>query len=152
MGSFAVELSVDLDQDPEVVWRYVTTEDGWRRPFVREVTSVSAAPVAVGNRYENVLAIGPMRYTATNEITAVEPPHRLTWAQTNETPVTTVEGNYLISARDGGSRFTLANRYETRGLTAPPAPIARWVTERIMAPRLFSQLRAGLDAADEHPA
>lgn len=147
MGTFHIAPSVQLEQPLGEVWDFLMSNDHWRRPFVRSVLSLTTGEIGVGSRYENVIAFGPISFVVVNEITRFDPPQRLTWRQVNTTPITTVEGNYILEPSHGGTRFSLESTAETHGWTAPPAFVAKWSTEKLIARRLFTQLRDGLSAA-----
>jgi hypothetical protein len=99
----------------------------------------------VGSRFENKLKGGGRSWTVINEITDYEPPHKLSWKQTNdEGPTRTIQGRYLLESVDGITTFTLHTTLETRGMSAGPVWFNKWILERQVYPRFLSQLRQAL--------
>ena len=149
MGRFEVKMTTRLNRPIQAVWDYLMTHDEWRRPYVPVVTKLTKGEIHVGSRFENQVRGGGRRWTVINEMTRVEPPHRLTWKQSNKAgPTTTVEGNYLLETVDGGTEFTMHNVFETAGLSSGPAWINRWILEKRVYPTFFRQLRQALDVSD----
>jgi uncharacterized protein YndB with AHSA1/START domain len=142
-------LKTRLNAPIQAVWDYLMTHDEWRRPFVPVVTKLTESEIQVGSRFENQVRGGGRRWTVINEMTKVEPPHRLTWRQVNKAgPTTTVEGNYLLEAADGGTEFTLDIVLETVGWRSGPVWLNRWILEKSVYPTFFRQLRRALDGSD----
>lgn len=146
MGRFEVKLKTRLNAPIQVVWDYLMTHDEWRRPYVPVVTRLTEGEIQVGSRFENHVRGGGRRWTVINEMTGVEPPHRLTWRQVNTAgPTTTVEGNYLLEPADNGTEFTMHNVLETAGWTSGPVWLNRWILEKRVYPTFFKNLRQTLD-------
>ena len=146
MGRFEVKVRTRLNAPTQSVWDYLMTHDEWRRPYVPVVTKLTEGAIRVGSRFENHVEGGGRRWTVINEMTRVEPPHRLTWRQANNAgPTTTIEGNYLLEATDGGTEFTMHNVLETVGWMSGPVWLNRWILEKRVYPTFFRQLRQALD-------
>lgn len=149
MGRFEVKVKTRLNAPTQAVWDYLMSHDDWRRPYVTVVTKLTEGAIRVGSRFENHLQGGGRRWTVINEMTRVEPPHRLTWRQANKAgPTTTVEGNYLLEPTDSGTEFTMHNVLETVGWTSGPVWLNRWILEKRVYPTFFRQLRQALDESD----
>ncbi len=56
----------------------------------------------------------------------------------------TREGNYLLQPSATGTTI-IRSTDQTSGLTAPPAPLARWFARWIVAQKLLPQLKAALE-------
>ncbi len=149
MGRFEVKVKTRLNAPTQTVWDYLMTHDEWRRPYVPVVTKLTEGAIQVGSRFENRVHGGGQRWTVINEITRIEPPHRLTWRQANKGgPTTTVEGNYLLEPNDSGTEFTMHNVLETVGWRSGPVWLNRWILEKRVYPTFFRQLRQALDERD----
>lgn len=125
--SFTVSESVLIDQPRSEVWRYVTTEEEWRRPVVRDVQALDDGPLRVGSRYRNEVVAGGIRTHPVYEMTVVEPPARLAWTQIDGGgPVWVEEGNYLLEdLGENRTRFTLHNTYRPTGIGKIVVPVLR---------------------------
>jgi uncharacterized protein YndB with AHSA1/START domain len=149
MDRFEVKLKTRLNAPIQAVWDYLMTHDEWRQPYVPVVTKLTEGEIQVGCRFENQVRGGGRRWTVINEMTRVEPPHRLTWRQVNKAgPTTTVGGNYLLEAADNGTEFTMHNVLETAGWRSGPVSLDRWILEKRVYPTFRSQLRQALDGSD----
>jgi uncharacterized protein YndB with AHSA1/START domain len=149
MGRFEVKVKTRLNASTQAVWDYLMTHDEWRRPYVPVVTKLTEGAIRVGSRFENHVRGGGRQWTVINEMTRVEPPHRLTWRQANKAgPTTTVEGNYLLEATDSGTEFTMHNILETVGWRSGPVWFNRWILQKRVYPTFFRQLRQALDGSD----
>lgn len=126
-----VRESIIVDGAVERVWRWILdNETEWRAPIVKEVRKVREGDGPhgeVGARYEARTQYGFVPSRSVQEITAYDPPHRVTWD--------TVEGGGLIpqkdssyileEAGDGRTRVTLDFTYDTRGIARLMEPIMR---------------------------
>jgi uncharacterized protein YndB with AHSA1/START domain len=149
MGRFEVKLKTRLNVPVQTAWDYLMTHDEWRRPYVLNVTKLTDGQIDVGSRFENQVRGGGRRWIVINEMTRVEPPHRLTWTQVNKAgPTNTVEGNYLFETADTGTEFTMYNVLETVGLMSGPVWLNRWILEKRVYPTFFRQLRQALQGGD----
>jgi hypothetical protein len=146
MGIFEAKVTAQLGVDVSDAWDYVMTHDDWRLPYVLSVSKLTEGDADVGSRFENKLKGGGRSWTVINEITSYEPPHKLSWKQTNdEGPTKTIKGTYLLESVDGATTFTLHTTLETRGMSAGPVWLNKWILVRQVYPRFLSQLRQALD-------
>ena len=146
MADFAIDESIDVEGSIQEVWDCVMSHDEWRQPVVRSVRSLSEGESAVGSRFENDVRVMGVTNRIVNEITALDPPHRLGWKQVNDAPVMTREGHYVLSQSASGTTFSIRGTYSTSGWTAPPAPLARWVSRRIINRTLLPQLKRAVES------
>ncbi len=58
----------------------------------------------------------------------------------------TREGNCILEESGPGTTFSIRGIYETAGITAPSAHLARWLTRRIVGRRLLPQLKAAVES------
>lgn len=145
--SFVMERSVEVDKPIGETFAWMQEHDEWREPVVQSVTPLTEGPPRVGSRYENVAKAAGMTVRITNEITVLDPPHRLAWTQVGgKGPVRTVEGNYLLEDLGGGrTRVTLRNTIEPVGYGKLLTPILKVVSHRI-ADRLMPRLKEHIEA------
>lgn len=145
MDRFNVAATTRLDVSPEAAWEHLMSHDEWRLPYVREVTALTDGPIRVGSRFDDRLRGGGRRWTVTNEITRVDPPHRLTWRQVDgDGPTTTIEGNYLLEPTGDATDFILHGLFETTGFGSGPVWLNRWILSRRVYPRFLDNLREAL--------
>ena len=145
MGRFEAKVTTPLGVDVSDVWDYVMMHDDWRLPYVLSVSKLTEGDAVVGSRFENQLKGGGRTWTVINEITSYEPPHKLSWKQTNdEGPTKTIQGGYLIDSVDGATTFTLHTTLETRGMSAGPVWLNKWILVSRVYPRFLSQLRQAI--------
>ncbi len=127
--AFTVEHSIDIDASPDAVYRYLATNDDWRRPTMKSVTALTDGPMRVGSRYETRGRAGGVPFRVVNEITHHDSPRRLAWKEISSTsPVVCIEGCYQLDPAGAGTRFTLRNTYTARVRLA--TPLLRWVITR----------------------
>lgn len=149
MGRFEAKVMTRLNAPIQTVWDYLMSHDEWRRSYVPVVAKLTEGETRVGSRFENHVQGGGRRWTVINEITRIEPPHRLTWKQANQAgPTTTVEGNYLLEPTDSGTEFTMHNVLETVGWRSGPVWLNRWILEKRVYPTFFRHLRQALDQSN----
>jgi uncharacterized protein YndB with AHSA1/START domain len=140
--------TIVLDQPPEAVWAFLTSEANdvnWRAPWLRSVRRQTDGPMAVGTRYESVYRFFGREETVVTELIAVEPPTRLAWRQVGTGSLAINDGSYELQAVDGGTRFTIDGVIESRGiarlLDAPFAAYLRRASKRQLA-QLAAAIRA----------
>lgn len=145
--AFTIEQDVTINRPIAEVWDYVVEHDDWRRPFVLSVRKLTNGPHDVGSRYENSVKIGFKSGTVVNELTAFNPPTRMSWTQPERHgPVSVIAGSYLLeSLGETQSRFTLTNTYEPMGVFRLLAPIARHQVATKVYPQLLRQLKENIE-------
>jgi hypothetical protein len=111
--------TIRLDQDPEAVWEFLTSESNdvnWRAPWLRSVRRLTDGPIGVGARYESRYRFFGREETVVTELTEIERPRRLAWRQVGPGSLAVNDGHYDLDVVDGGTRFTVEGVIESRGL------------------------------------
>lgn len=107
--------SVTIDAPPEAVWSIVS--DVRRHPEFAGPKSITKqidfdGELAVGSRWIAHERVGPQKFDAPSEVTAVDPGRSLEWVsyppmkEGNRGAGGTVRWGYLLEAEDGGTRLT----------------------------------------------
>lgn len=145
--TFVMEESVEIDAPITEVFAWMQAHDEWRMPYVRTVHALTDGPMRVGSRYENVIKAGGLTNKIVNEITALDPPHRMSWKQVSGSgPVVTEQGNYILEdLGTGRTRATVRNILRPRGYGRLLTPMLKWMTGR-MGTRLMPQLKRGIES------
>lgn len=143
----AYELSdqVLIDRPPRSVWPCVADlelDRRWRRPYVTELRA-DGDPLAVGTRITGTTRALGQTDTYRNEITDVDPPHRLAWRGLDASGgLMGVRGAYELEPHGAGTRFRLTITYEAEGaLGRMLAPATVLFLRRRVAPRFMRQIR-----------
>jgi len=124
-----VRESIEIEAPIGRVWEWILdNETVWRAPIVKDVQKVrggNGPHEEVGARYETRTRYLFVPSRSVQEITAYDPPHRVTWD--------TVEGGGLIpqknssylleEAGEGRTRVILDFTYETRGVARLMEPL-----------------------------
>jgi uncharacterized protein YndB with AHSA1/START domain len=108
-----------LEQPPEVVWDFLTSETNdvnWRAPWLRSVRKLSEGAFGVGTRYESVYRFFGREEAVVTELTEVVAPRRLAWRQVGHGSLAINDGSYDLEPVDGGTRFTVTGIFASRGL------------------------------------
>jgi len=142
-----VEESIIINRPREEVWAYVVEQDEWRRPDVINVEKLSDGPPGVGTQYKDTVEMMGNEMSVVNEIIHFEPPSKLSWTQVSEQgPIETLEGSYLLEALDGKTRFTLMGTYQASGLAKLLTPLMQWQLQNKIFPRFVRQLKEILES------
>jgi uncharacterized protein YndB with AHSA1/START domain len=137
---------IEIDRPPAEVFAYVT--DPTRFPHwqhdVRGVRIDGAGPYAVGTRFTTTRRIGPSDREMTQEIAAVEFPHR--WAVRAVDGPIRPSADVTVEPLDGGarSRVTFALDFEGHGAGELLAPMVRRMARK-QGPRSYQNLKELLE-------
>jgi uncharacterized membrane protein len=103
------QVSVEIDAPPETVWSVMSDAERWHEwtPSVRSIRRLDSGPLRVGSR---ALIRQPKFPPAMWTVTALEPGRSFTWK--SGLPGMWVHAQHSVVAVSGGSRATLALRYE----------------------------------------
>lgn len=107
-----------LDEPPEVVWAFLTSDVNdvnWRGPWVQSVRQLSDGPLGVGTRYETIYRFFGLPQAVVVELTELDPPRRMAWRQVDEPTVVSNIGSYDLEPAAGGTRFTVVGTFTSRG-------------------------------------
>ena len=144
--SFTEQASIVINRPVQDVWEYVIRNNGWRRPYVLEVNKLTEGKIEAGTKYENKVNLAGNKMSIINEVIEIDPPTYLSWKQASEEgPMTTIEGRYILEPMNGKTHFTLSADYELKGLAKLLTPIMRWQTRKKIYPKLLKQLKEILE-------
>jgi uncharacterized protein YndB with AHSA1/START domain len=139
--TFELTDEVLIRRPPAEVWPCVAdldVERRWRRPYVTELRA-DGDPLEVGTQITGTTRALGETNTYRNEITEVDPPHRLAWRGLDASGgLLGVRGAYELEPRGAGTRFRLTITYEAlnllgRVLAPATAAFLRWrVLRRFM--------------------
>ena len=135
-----------IDRSPAQVWPCVADlelERRWRRPFVTDLRA-DGDPLEVGTQITGTTKAFGQTDTYRNEITEVDPPHRLAWRGVEASGgLLGTRGAYELEPHGTGTQFRLSITYEpqnTTGRLLAPAMVA--FLRRVVARRFMRQIRA----------
>lgn len=123
------QTTVDIAAPPDVVWPVIAAVEAWCEwtPSVRSIRRLGGGPLDVGSR---ALVRQPRLPPALWTVSALEPGAAFTWVTWS--PGVTVVADHRVVAAPGGSRVTLAVRFE--GLLAGVlGRLTRGLNERYLA-------------------
>jgi hypothetical protein len=145
--------SIIINRQMEDVWSYLddeTHDPVWRRPYVKQVTSVATGPHRVGSIFEGVSRNG----LYVTEVTVYEPPTRMSWRFVSYPagPLKEREGSYLLSPEGQSARMTLEVVADTVGVVGAVLSLLAPILLRFINPRLLNQLKAAVEALAPTPA
>jgi uncharacterized protein YndB with AHSA1/START domain len=105
-----VRTSVVINRSIETVWAYLndhTHETEWRRPSLKSLRQEGTGPAEVGTRYQGIIRLGPLKFPYVNELTAFEPPRKLSWKAVSSSGwVVGSSGSYTLDSEGPRTRFT----------------------------------------------
>jgi uncharacterized protein YndB with AHSA1/START domain len=140
--------SVEVDQPPDAVFRYVTDPTRfaeWQYDVVR-VQTEGDAPLGKGARFTTTRKVGRAERTMTQEIVEVAPPSR--WAARGVAGPIRPDAKVMVEPLDDGRRsrvtFELASR--GHGIGIPLLPAVRRMAAK-GAPLSYGRLKERLDQA-----
>jgi uncharacterized protein YndB with AHSA1/START domain len=138
----AVRQEIAIDAPPERVWEALVDLPSWLtwNPHMREITSLSEGPLAVGSRARIVLRTG---LSSKWEVTELTPGRSFTWvSRVLGAPITF---GHEVEGADGGSRAILW--VDPSGPLGTLAfPVLRFVYSRNLS-RALSELKNVLEKA-----
>jgi uncharacterized protein YndB with AHSA1/START domain len=123
------QVTVEISRPPEQVWRHLTEPELTRKWMsdIREVTPLTEGGLRVGARSRMVVAVdADETMVLEDEITRVEPPHRLelTIKSGAEADVSFVEhAIYTLEPQDGRTKLTVTARSDFSGVASLFEPI-----------------------------
>ena len=150
----AFELSdhVVIARPPAAVWPLVADlerDQRWRQPWVVALEA-NGDPLQVGTQITGTTRAFGQTDTYRNEITEVDPPHRLAWRGLEASGgLLGVRGAYELEARGEGTRFRLTITYEAQDLVGRLlAPVMVMFLRRRVVPRFMRQIRELAEQVD----
>jgi len=106
-----------VDRPIEEVFAYLAdgTHDPAFSPRVLEITRTPDGPTAVGTVFRSTVKDAGMKSSREFEITALEAPSKIRWAERSKNIVVVPEGGYDLVPEGDGTRVTVFNVLEGRG-------------------------------------
>jgi hypothetical protein len=148
--------SIVLDESPQQIWSFLTSETNdvnWRGPWVRSVRKLTEGPLGVGTRYETIYRFFGRLETIIVEITELDPPRRMAWRQVDSPTVVSNIGSYDLEPTGSGTRFTVIGTFTSRGwrrlIDGPFALYLRSGPVQRQHAQLAAALRAARDPSTE---
>lgn len=144
-----LEITVDIQASPDVVWRVVRDVERWPEwtPSVTSVRLIDGGPLAIGSRAE---VKQPKLGTAEWRITELDDARR-SFAWDTRSPGVRVHGWHGVEATPGGSRATLS--LDFTGLIGPIiGRLTRKLSERYLGYEAAGLKRRSESLQREMPA
>lgn len=110
--------SAVIDRPIEEVFAFLAdgTNDPKFSPRVQEIRQTTDGPVGVGTVFESKVKDAGMTTSRRFELTAVEAPTRIRWAERSKNMITVPEGGYdLEEVSDARTKVTIRNTFEGHG-------------------------------------
>ena len=112
------EATVSIDRPIEQVFDFLVDGENDKKfsPRVLEIGKKTDGPIRVGTVYASTVKDFGMKTEREFELDVVERPTRIRWRELSKAPVTVPEGGYDLVAEGTGTKVTLFNELEGRGL------------------------------------
>jgi uncharacterized protein YndB with AHSA1/START domain len=120
------EATVVIDRPIEEVFAFLADgeNDPKFSPRVLEIAKTTDGPPGVGTVFASTVKDAGVKTKREFKLTEFQPPTRIRWAETSKNLVMAAEGGYDLAQEDSGTRVTLYNVLEGRGLGKAIAPLA----------------------------
>jgi hypothetical protein len=108
-----------IDRPIDEVFTFLAagTNDPKFSPRVQEIRKTTDGPVGVGTVFESTVKDAGMKSSRKFELTVVEVPTKIRWAELSKNAVTVPEGGYDLEAvSDSQTRVTVHNNLEGHGI------------------------------------
>ena len=115
-----------IDRPIEEVFAFLSdgTNDPKFSPRVLEIAKTTDGPVGVGTIYKSTVKDAGVKTQREFKITEFEPPTKIRWAEISTNQVMATEGGYDLVSEGSGTRVTIYNVLEGRGIGKLFAPLA----------------------------
>jgi uncharacterized protein YndB with AHSA1/START domain len=123
-GSYDVTTVVDRPIEDVFAFLADGANDPKFSPRVLEIRKTTDGPTGVGTVYASTVKDAGVKTKREFEITEFDPPRRIRWKELSKNMVTVPEGGYDLAPEGDGTRVTLSNTFEGRGLGKLIAPLA----------------------------
>ena len=112
------EATTVIDRPIEEVFAFLADggNDPKFSPRVQEITKSTDGPTGVGTVYASTVKDAGMTTKREFEITELQAPTRIRWAERSKNTVTAPEGGYDLAPEGGGTRVTVYNVLQGNGL------------------------------------
>ncbi len=110
--------SAEIDRPIDAVFAFLSdgTNDPKFSPRVQEIRQTTDGPIGVGTVFESKVKDAGMTTSRKFELTAVEAPTKIRWAERSKNMITVPEGGYdLEVVSDSQTKVTVHNELEGHG-------------------------------------
>lgn len=120
------EATVVIDRPIDEVFAFLADGENDRKfsPRVLEMAKTTDGPSGVGTVYASTVKDAGMKTKREFEITEFVPPTKIRWAERSKNLVMAPEGGYDLAPEGAGTRLTVYNVLEGRGLGKLLTPLA----------------------------
>jgi uncharacterized protein YndB with AHSA1/START domain len=120
------EATVVIDRPIEEVFAFLADgeNDPKFSPRVLEIAKTTDGPPGVGTVYASTVKDAGVKTKREFKLTEFEAPTRIRWTEVSENLVTAPEGGYDLAQEGNGTRVTIHNVLEGRGVGKLIAPLA----------------------------
>jgi uncharacterized protein YndB with AHSA1/START domain len=120
------DVTTVIDRPIEEVFAFLAdgTNDPKFSPRVLEIAKTTDGPPGPGTVYASTVKDAGVKTKREFEITEFEQPRRIRWTEISKNVVTVPEGGYDLEPEGEGTRVTLHNTFEGRGVGKLIAPMA----------------------------
>jgi carbon monoxide dehydrogenase subunit G len=111
--------TTEIDKPIDVVFAFLAdgTNDREFSPRVQEIRNTTDGPVGVGTVFESTVKDAGMKTTRKFELTELDAPTKIRWAERSKNIVTVPEGGYDLEAvGDTRTRVTIHNTFVGHGI------------------------------------
>jgi uncharacterized protein YndB with AHSA1/START domain len=108
-----------IDRPIQEVFEFLSdgTNDPKFSPRVQEIRQTTDGPIGVGTVFESTVKDAGMKSSRKFELTTVQAPTKIRWAERSKNAVTVPDGGYdLEPVSDSQTRVTIHNSFEGHGL------------------------------------
>jgi uncharacterized protein YndB with AHSA1/START domain len=112
------EATTVIDRPVEEVFDFLAdgTNDPKFSPRVQEIAKATDGPIGVGTVYKSTVKDAGITTKREFELTELERPTKIRWAERSKNQVTATEGGYDLAPEGSGTRVTLYNVLEGHGI------------------------------------
>ena len=142
------EATVVIDRPIDEVFAFLADGENDKKfsPRVLEIAKTTDGPPGVGTVYASTVKDAGMKTQREFELTQVEPPSRIRWAERSKNAVTAPEGGYDLAREGSGTRLRVYNVLEGHGLGKLIAPLALRAARR-GADDFASSIKAAVESS-----
>ncbi len=114
-GQFGASVKIDSPVEEVVAYVAEGTNDSEFSPRVLEITKTTDGPTGVGTIFKSRVKDAGMKTDREFEITELEPPSRIRWAEVSKNIITASEGGYDLAPDGDGTTLSFYNVLEGHG-------------------------------------
>ena len=140
--------SAVVDRPIDEVFEYLAAgiNDPEFSPRVQEIRNTTGGPVRVGTVFESTVKDAGMKTGRRFDITALDAPTRIRWAERSKNLITVPDGGYdLERVGDAQTKVTIRNTFEGHGFGKLLLPLALRAARKD-APAFAGRIKAAIEA------